>query len=144
MQTLHTSIEIHAPPDHVWRILTNFARYPDWNPYFCRAIGRAALGEWVQVFCRTGEAQQTTLRCTVVRLEPERALGWQWHTLSPVIFRGEHTFTLEPLDGDGVQFMQSQAFGGLLAPLLARGGDETRACCESLGQALKARAEAAR
>jgi uncharacterized protein YndB with AHSA1/START domain len=34
---LHTEIEIEASPDRVWKTLTDFAAYPDWNPFIVQA-----------------------------------------------------------------------------------------------------------
>ena len=30
---LFTMTEIEAPAERVWHILTDFARYPEWNPF---------------------------------------------------------------------------------------------------------------
>ncbi len=30
---LHTEIDIEAPPETVWRILTDLERYGEWNPF---------------------------------------------------------------------------------------------------------------
>jgi uncharacterized protein YndB with AHSA1/START domain len=32
MRELGTEVEIAAPPERIWEILTDFAAYPDWNP----------------------------------------------------------------------------------------------------------------
>ena len=38
---LSSEIEIDASPDRVWSVLTDFAAYPDWNPFIRRLDGRS-------------------------------------------------------------------------------------------------------
>ena len=33
MRQISTEIEINAPVETVWSILTDFDKYPDWNPF---------------------------------------------------------------------------------------------------------------
>jgi uncharacterized protein YndB with AHSA1/START domain len=44
-----TGIEINAPPSHVWQILTDFEKYPTWNPFIKRISGIAARNEKFEV-----------------------------------------------------------------------------------------------
>jgi uncharacterized protein YndB with AHSA1/START domain len=37
---LQTEIDIAAPAERVWRILTDFDAYPDWNPFIRKIQGR--------------------------------------------------------------------------------------------------------
>ena len=46
---LSTEIEIAAPVESVWRTLTDFASYPEWNPFLKRVEGNAAVGERLTV-----------------------------------------------------------------------------------------------
>ena len=41
MRELRAEIEIAAPPERVWRVLSDFDAYPDWDP-FIRSIVVAA------------------------------------------------------------------------------------------------------
>jgi uncharacterized protein YndB with AHSA1/START domain len=46
---LHATIEIDATQERVWQILTDFAAYPDWNPFITRASGTARPSERLQL-----------------------------------------------------------------------------------------------
>lgn len=41
---LASTIDIDASPQRVWQVLTDFAAYPDWNPFIVRAEGRPEEG----------------------------------------------------------------------------------------------------
>ena len=45
MKELRSEIEIEAPTERVWGVLTDFAAYPEWNPFIRRVSGRAELEE---------------------------------------------------------------------------------------------------
>ena len=34
---LESEVEVQASPERVWEVLTDFAAYPDWNPFIVRA-----------------------------------------------------------------------------------------------------------
>jgi uncharacterized protein YndB with AHSA1/START domain len=36
---LRAQIDIHASPQRVWQVLTDFGAYPQWNPFMTRADG---------------------------------------------------------------------------------------------------------
>lgn len=36
---LRAQIDIHATPQQIWQILTDFGAYPQWNPFMTRAAG---------------------------------------------------------------------------------------------------------
>ena len=40
MKEIHTEIEINAPAEKIWKVLTDFAAYPEWNPFVRRGEGR--------------------------------------------------------------------------------------------------------
>lgn len=44
MPTTDTHIDIDAPPDRVWQVLTNFADYPNWNPFIIKVQGEPIAG----------------------------------------------------------------------------------------------------
>jgi hypothetical protein len=144
MKELHSQIEINASAERVWHLLTDFASYPQWNPFIRRISGEPTTGERLQVRLEPLESRGITLRPKVLNAEPNHQLRWLGHLLVPGLFDGEHSFVIQPLGEDRVRFVQREAFRGLLVPLFARSLDNsTLRGFEEMNQALKERAEAA-
>lgn len=139
---LHSQIHIDAPPERVWAVLTDFARYPDWNPFILRLQGTPETGARLEVRIQPVGGQAMTFRPTVLQAEPGHALGWLGHLAVPGLFDGAHRFTLEPLDGGGTRLRQDERFSGILVGLFkARLDRQTLPGFELMNQALKTRAE---
>lgn len=140
MSHYDTSIEIHATPERVWRLLSAVEAWPQWLPTVSRV--EVLDGTPLQLG-RRYRVEQPKLRpavWTVSVLEPGRR--FQWRATSPgMTMVGDHA--VEPA-GDRVRVHLSFAFGGLLGRLLGRAfGGITRRYIEQEARALKQRAEAA-
>lgn len=141
MKSIRTDIHIEAPPERVWQILTDFARYPAWNPLIPRAEGDVREGSRLTVRIELPDGPGMTIRPTLVRVEPNRALAWKGGLLVPKLFDGEHLFELHPADG-GTRFVQRENFGGLLVPLVWGSLEApTRQGFIAMNEALKQKAE---
>ena len=44
MKELRTEIEIQASDKRVWQLLTDFASFPQWNPFIRQAKGEVKVG----------------------------------------------------------------------------------------------------
>jgi len=138
---LTTSVEIEAPPETVWSVLTDFAAYPEWNPR-TRITGIPEAGERLVVEPGPDAAGIPTFRPRVLRADPPRELRWLGHLYVRGLFDGEHVFAIEDLGDGRSRFVQSETFGGVLArPLMWLYGEETKTGFEVVNAALKARAE---
>jgi uncharacterized protein YndB with AHSA1/START domain len=49
VKELHSEIQIDAPAERVWELLTDFASYPQWNPFIRNISGQPATGERLRV-----------------------------------------------------------------------------------------------
>jgi uncharacterized protein YndB with AHSA1/START domain len=49
MKELHSEIEIDAPAERVWHLITDFASYPQWNPFIRTISGPPTPGERLEV-----------------------------------------------------------------------------------------------
>jgi hypothetical protein len=143
MKELHSQIDINASAERVWQLLTDFASYPQWNPFIRRISGEPTTGERLKVHLEPPESRGITLRPKVLTAEPNHQLRWLGHLFVPGLFDGEHSFILQSLEEDRVRFVQSEVFRGLLVPLFARSLDNsTLRGFEEMNRALKERAEA--
>jgi hypothetical protein len=140
MKTVGTEIEINAAPDQVWQVLTDYAGWSEWNPLLYRAVGRLAEGERVEIAFQGPGSKEVNARCTISKLEPQRAWSWTYSIISPLLFRGEHRFGVEPTGSGRTRFAHREAFKGLLVPLFVNEA-ETQRGFEGMDRALKARVE---
>jgi hypothetical protein len=144
MEQLHTEINVEAPAERVWGLLTDFASYPTWNPFIRNISGLPTPGERLEVRLEPPGGRGMTFRPKVLNVEPNRELRWLGNLLVPGLFDGEHSFTIQPLEENRVRFVQREEFRGLLVPLFSRSLDtNTRSGFEQMNRALKERAEAA-
>jgi hypothetical protein len=143
MKELHSEIEINAPAQRVWEVLTDFASYPRWNPFIRRASGVPRTGERLEVRIEPLGSRGMTFRPEVLNAEANHELRWLGHLFVRGLFDGEHSFTIEPLGESRVRFVQREVFRGLLVPLFSSALDrDTRRGFEEMNRALKERAEA--
>ncbi len=143
MKELHSRIEINASEERVWGILTDFASYPQWNPFIRSISGELKVGERLKVRLEPPDSRGITLRPKVLNAEPNRLMRWVGHLLVAGLFDGEHSLATEPLEENRVRFIQHEVFKGVLVRLLARSLDtNTLRGFEQMNEALKERAEA--
>src|SRR6266571_1159629 len=72
MKEVSAEIEIEAPAERVWEVLTDFAKFPEWNPFIRQMSGEVRTGAQLHVqLGPTGEEscpsspKWSTLRRTV-------------------------------------------------------------------------------
>jgi len=142
MRELRTEIEIEASAARVWRLLTDFERYPQWNPFIRRISGRSEPGARLSVFIQPSGARGMAFSPTVLKAEPEHELRWRGQLWLPGVFDGEHIFTIEQVDANKVRLVQREHFSGVLVPLLWRSLDtDARRGFNEMNAALKKLAE---
>ena len=140
---LHSDVVVDASPARVWEIVSDFAAYPEWNPFIRRIAGQISVGSRLEADLQPPGGRGMTIRPTVLVAEPERELRWIGSLGIPGIFDGEHRFRIEPIGLDRVRFVQEERFSGFLAPLILRFvGESTLQGFVAMNRALKNRAEA--
>lgn len=143
-RTIEHRIDIETSAAAVWRVLTDTAAYPQWNPFITRLTGVLEPGARLDVVIALPGRPPMRFRPRLLAAVPERELRWIGRVVMPGVFDGEHWFQLEHRGPGRCRFVQGERFSGLLVP--AFGSGLPRAATEGfrlMNQALKARAEAA-
>ena len=142
MKQLDNELEINASAERVWQLLTDFASFPQWNPFIQHVSGELKRGAQLEVTLQPSGTHATTIRPIVLKTEPNREFRWIGRWLIPGLLDDEHIFTIEPLDAGRVRFKQREIFTGLFASFHGRGRNtDTRRGFREMGKALKLRAE---
>jgi hypothetical protein len=145
MKEIITNIEISAPAEIVWAVLTDLKRFPQWNPFIQRAEGELREGSRIRVCADAPGLPNLTINTTLTRLIPGQEFRWIAHLVIPGLLDGEHIFEIEPLGKERVRFIQREQLRGLLLPILWPILDfSTRRGFEAMNKALKRRAEEGR
>jgi len=104
-------IEIAAPPEVVWDVLTGFAEWPQWNPEvksmsFDGPVAAGSTFRW--------KAGPGTIVSTLEEVDPPRYVRWRGRTLT---IDAIHEWRLESRDG-GTHVETEESYSGLLARLM--------------------------
>jgi hypothetical protein len=141
-RTIRSAIEIRAPLDVVWRVLTDFGAYPEWNPHLRKVLGRPRTGGRLTIHSTPPGARTVVMRPVVVTWSPPNELRWRSTFISHRLFSGEHGFKLEEIGPQRVRFSQDETFRGLVVPIYARLRlDATRRGFDQVNEAIRERAE---
>ena len=94
-KSFHTHIDIDATPKAIWTVLAETARYPEWNPYHVKVVGRLETGQSLEVLIHKPNGEKVEIAPQVFRIEPERELTWGGGIQG--LFFGEHVFLIETI-----------------------------------------------
>jgi hypothetical protein len=143
MREIRSQIEIEAPVETVWRVLIDFAAYPEWNPFMRKAEGELVAGGQIAVTMQPPGHRASSFRPRLLSVKPGRSFRWLGHVLVPGIFDGEHIHEIEPLGPGRARYVQRELFHGVLLPFLGGVLKDTERGFNDMNAALKARAERA-
>ena len=141
MKENRNEIEIQSTPERVWEVLTGFRQISRMESITLPCRRQIIVGEKVDLTAKSA-SKDMNLLCTVTAVEPNRQFSWKFHVVLPFLFRGEHIFKIEPIDGHKVRFIDREIFHGLLVPLQAKNLEtNAKPAMIAMGEALKQRAE---
>ena len=133
-----TTIDIDAPASVVWEILTDSAKYTDWDDNMVKLEGDIKPGE--QLTIHTKLDPKRAFKPTVSVFEPNTRMVWR-SGMPLGLFTGERTFTLSPKDDDQTTFTMTERFTGPFLMLIGGTIPDLQPTFDTFAQTLKARAE---
>jgi hypothetical protein len=104
-------IEVDAPPQVVWEVLTRFENWPNWNPDVRSMSFPGLLAPGTEFRWKAGPG---TIVSTLERVEAPNYIAWRGRTLTIDAY---HEWWLEPRNGS-THVRTQESFFGLLARLL--------------------------
>ena len=142
MKEVRSEIEINSYPGIVWKILTDFATYDQWNPFINKIIGLPTEGSKIDIYIETPGGKNRKYSPRITKVEEGRELRWFGKSSLPGFLNAEHIFTIEELQPESVRFIQREVFDGLLTRLFGKGLDtDVMQGFQDMNDALKKRAE---
>jgi hypothetical protein len=142
MKSFRTSIAIRATQASLWSLLTDVARWPEWNPTIDRiegSVASVALGAKVTAYTRLSPNRAFPLIMDEL-VEPHRMV---WKGGIPLgLFQGKRTYTLTPFPDNQIEFCMEEVLSGLMAPLITKSIPDLQPSFDEFTACLKKKAEA--
>jgi uncharacterized membrane protein len=76
MKEIYTEIEINSSADVVWRIITDFDNFPQWNPFIKEISGIPQEGSRIQAVIKPPNSSGRTFKPIILEYKPEEKLRW--------------------------------------------------------------------
>jgi len=134
---IKTSITINASKKKIWKILTDFENYSEWNSFIKSVTGEVKVGNQIKV-----KLQGMTFKPVVLTFNKNTELKWLGHLWFKGLFDGEHKFKLTENENGTTKFEQNENFSGILVKLFSKSLDkDTKMGFEQMNEELKLRAE---
>ena len=143
MRSISAEVEVGAPPERVWEVLTDFAAYPEWNPFMFSVAGAAEAGGHLRIEMQRRGGMVLRFGARVLVSDPPRELTWRGEGLKAHmlgLLYAERRVAIVPLANDRSRLSMCTTFGGLLAPLMGW-LERYREAFAEMEVALKARVE---
>ena len=142
MAVYRTTLPIAATAETVWAILTDFERWPEWNPSVPSIRGAAEVGSTVKLTLAMPGRPSAKVKATLTEVVPERRLCWHGNVRGDRVFAGTREFVVDPQPDGTVLFTHVEDVTGVLFPVFrAVMGPAIQQHHENLNEALKRRAE---
>jgi hypothetical protein len=114
---IKTQIVINASAEKVWKVLTNFSQYPQWNSFIKSITGEVKEGYTIVAHIHPPNGKAMVFKPKVLAFKVNKEFRWLGHFLFKGLFDGEHKFELIANADGSTTLIQSERFTGILVPL---------------------------
>ena len=141
LREIETTVEIDAPPAAVWRVLTDFPAYGEWNPFITSIAGNVEEGEQLTVRLEPPGGKGMTIKPTVLAAKLDRELRWKGRLLMPGTVRRRAHVPDRASRRRAQPVRPRERFTGILVGLVKGVLGKTEAGFEQMNAALAQRVE---
>ena len=106
---IETNIKINGSKETIWKILTDFNDYANWNPFIKFISGDLKEGSQL-----TAQIDDMKFKPTVLVVKENETFEWIGRLLLPRIFDGQHKFQIIDNHDGSCTFNHSEKFKGIL------------------------------
>lgn len=143
VKVITTEVEINASGGSVWKVLTDFNSYSDWNPFITSISGPLKPGSELLVSIALPSGRITTFDPQVTSVQKNREFKWLGKLWMGNIYDAENVFRLSSVGDGKTKLVHFEVFKGVLVPVYAdRLETEYTKAFEEMNAALKVRTEA--
>ena len=135
-------VEINAPIEKVWRVLLDFDRYGDWNPFTYKVETDLKIGSPVNLYVKLPR-RGSKLQVEYIREVSEpNILSWGMTMGAEFLLTAVREQHLKALGCECCTYQSTDAFSGVLTPVVKMlFSHSIRDGFNAMAYALKARAE---
>ena len=72
---VYTQIDIQAPKERIWQIITNFSDFHRWDPFMNQASGEIRIGAPAYIHLQPPNADGMNIDVVITKIDP--ALAWK-------------------------------------------------------------------
>lgn len=138
MKQFSATINIQAPAEKIWKILTDGPNYPTWDPGVIRIEGEIKAGGKVTAYNKISPNRAFPVK--VSEFVPNQKMTWIGG-MPLGLFKGERTFTLVAKGDGSIDFTLREEFSGPMLALIGRTIPDMNESFQNFVKGLKAHAE---
>jgi hypothetical protein len=130
---------IDAPAAKVWAVLTDTAKWPQWDPFCDKIEGQVALGNKIKAWSKLSPGRAFPVKVTELVTNEKMT----WSGGMPLgLFKGERTYVLRKTTDGRTEFTLREVFSGPMLRLIGKSIPNMTEAFEKFAAGLKGRAEA--
>lgn len=111
-------VEVDAPAEVVWSVLTDFDRYGEWNPFISRCRADLTVGAPIDMTVQQLAPRPIRMREWIRGVTPGREFTYSMKPIPLGALRSKRTHTLISSAGDRTRYESRFELDGWLAPLV--------------------------
>ena len=132
---IRTSIDINAPKEKVYEVLSDLNNYPNWNPYHRKVEGTFEEGAKLNVYVTRPDGQQVDVPPKMMTIIENEEITWGGGIKG--IFYGVHTFRLESKSKGKTILYHNEDFSGIAVGFVDLPPDVLAEGYQNMNRALK-------
>ena len=113
LKELKAEVKINSSPETVWSVISDFSRYPDWNPIITQITGELKLGAKLEIHLTTVGGKSRIYYPEITKVESPIEIRWYGKFFFSGIFSGERILTIDKISDNEVNFINREIFSGI-------------------------------